>query len=221
MRKSIKPDISIRDCFLVLVCCLPLSSCWEKDQVDYGLDQYYVEIATVLSKAEFLLDNGKKIIAETPSGNNIQTDDRVLLNYTLLPETTAGYDQTIRINGLAKLPVLELISTTQKNIDALPEEPVYLESLWIGSHYLNLKLAIDHNSIPHTLNLLTDSIGLKNNIVWIYLKHDKNNDSQGYQSPLLLSVDLKKILGEPKNKKTLLVHINAGNYKDQVYNLKY
>jgi hypothetical protein len=209
------------DIFAWLVCCLSLSACWEKDGADYGFDQYYVEIASVVSPAEFLLDNGKKIIAKNPSGSNIQTDDRVLLNYTLLPETTAEYDQTIRINGLAKLPVLELISTQQKEIDTLPEEPIYLESLWTGSHYLNLKFSIDYHSIAHTISLLTNSEGLTNDIIHVYLKHDKNDDLQGYQSQLLLSVDLKKILGEPKNKKTLLVHIHSSNYENQVYKLKY
>jgi uncharacterized protein YqkB len=219
--KLIKPDISVWACCLLFVCCLPLSSCWEKDPIDYGLDQYYVEIATVVSKAEFLLDNGKKIIAENPTNNTIEKDNRILLNYTLLPETTADYDQTIHVNGLVKLPIVKLTSAKQKDIETSPNEPIYLESLWIGSHYLNLKLNIDYHSEPHTINFLTDSEYLQKDTISIYLKHDKNNDLQGHQSSLLISVELKEILGEPKNKKTLLLHIDSSNYGNEVYELKY
>jgi hypothetical protein len=156
-----------------------LTSC-ENNKFDYGLDKYYEEIVTAMGKNVFLLDNGEKMLSVTENGNQtFQSGDRIFLNYTLLPENTAGYDYTVRVNGGAKITMGKLNKVSRKDIEASAKEPIQLESVWLGSHYLNMQFYINRKSESHIIGLLTDSTRLVNDTIQIYFKHDSNNDPVG------------------------------------------
>jgi hypothetical protein len=201
--------------------CTLFFSCEDKKTVDYGYDEYYEEIVTAVSENGFLLDNGKTLFDTNKETNPYSSGDRVLLNYTLLHETTSGYDYTVRVNGSSKIHKTELTLTNREKIDSAVNEPVLFESLWLGSHYLNMQCYINYKSEAHTIGLLTDSLQIRNDTVRIYFKHDKKNDLPGYSNRLLLSVDLEKALGSPKKEKVLLLNINSFNYGEKIYELKY
>jgi hypothetical protein len=199
-----------------------LFSCENSDDVDYGYGEYYEELVTAKGNDVFLLDNGKTLInASKNTGKSVQAGDRVLLNYTLLSEKTTGYDYTVRVNGLSKIPLGDLKPVDQKTIDAAVNDPVLFESLWLGSHYLNLQFYFNYKSEQHYIGLLTDSTLLKNDTIHIYFRHDPQNDKPGYSNKAILSVDMEKTLGKPEKKKVLLLNISTINYGEKQYELKY
>jgi len=197
-----------------------LFSCEDK-KVDYGLDEYFVEIVTARTENEFLLDNGKKIFAASNENKKkYDSGDRVFINFTLL-ETTASGDYNVRINGSAKIPQGKITLTDEKGINSAHNEPVVLESVWLGSHYLNMQFYLNYKSTAHKIGLLADSTRLESDTIRLYFLHDLNNDPLGYPSHSYLSFDLKDVLGEPQKARPISVQINTSNYGNKIYDFEY
>jgi len=204
-------------CFLAIFF---LFSCEDKT-VDYGLDKYYVEIATAHSNNMFLLDNGKKIfVTSDENKKEYASGDRVYINFTLLENTASG-DYNVKLNGSSKIPQGKITLTNINGISAASKEPVILESVWLGSHYMNMQLYINYKSESHKIGLLTDSTSLKSDTIRLYFHHDKNNDPPGYPTHSYLSFDLKDVLGEPGNSLPVSVQINTSNYGNKTYDFTY
>jgi len=205
-----------------IIFCLLLAtvlfSC-ENKTVDYGLDTYYVELVTAQNGNEFLTDKGILLVA-TPDGNQktYTLGDRVLLNYTLL-SASSGDNYSVRINGSAKIPLGQLALTNDSVIRSSSKEPVLLESVWLGSHYLNMQFYINYKSQTHKIGLLADSTRLESDTLRLYFIHDTNNDPPGYPSHTCLSFDLKDVLGDPGKVRPISVQINTDNYGDKTYRL--
>ena len=198
-----------------------LFSCEDKT-VDYGFDTYYVEIVTAQNTNEFLLDNGNRIIATPDENKKTYTfGDRVLLNYTLLSATASGGNNNVRINGSAKIPLGKLALSSDSAIRSAVKEPIQLESVWLGSHYLNMQFYLNYRSATHKVGLLADSTRLESDTLRMYFTHDTNNDPPGYPSHTYLSFDLKGILGAPGSSRPISVKINTSNYGNKTYGFEY
>ena len=196
-------------------------SCEDKT-VDYGWDTYYVEFVTAQNENEFLSDAGKWIVA-TP-GENKKTytfGDRVLLNYTLLSSSASGDDYTVRINGSTKIPLGKLTLSNDSAIHSVAKEPILLESVWLGSHYLNMQFYLNYKSVTHKIGLMADSTRMENDTLRMYFIHDTNNDPPGYPSHAYLSFDLKEVLGAPGKSRPITVQINTTDYGNKTYGFVY
>jgi len=188
--------------------------------VDYGLDRYYVEIVTAQGENVFLSDNGNKIVAIS-NNNRVHTQgDRVLLSYTLL-ETSASGDYNVRINRSSKISQGKITLTGESNINSAAKEPILLESVWLGSHYLNMQFYINYKSEAHKIGLLVDSTRLKSDTISMYFVHDKVNDPPGYPVNTYFSVDLSNVLGKPEKSRPISVQINTSNYGNKTYEFEY
>ena len=208
--------------FLIIIAILFFLFSCEDKTVDYGLDEYFVEIATAQNKDEFLLDNGNMLFS-TPDNERKLFDfgDRVLINYSLLPQIENERGYTVEINHSTKIPLGKLTQTSDSVIRSSASAPILLESIWLGSHYLNMQFYINFKSVTHTIGLLVDSTKLENDIVRMYFIHDTKNDSPGYPSHTYLSFDLKEVLGIPENARQISVQINSSNYGNKTYNFVY
>ena len=198
-----------------------LFSCEDKT-VDYGLDVYYVELVTAQNDNEFLTDHGKKIVATANENKKTYASgDRVLLNYTLLSSTASDDSYKVRINGSVKIPLGKITLSNDSNINSAQREPVLLESVWIGSHYLNMQFYFNYKSATHKIALLADSTSIKSDTLRMYFIHDTNNDPPGYPTHVYLSFDLADVLGPPGNARNISVQVNTSNYGDKVYGFEY
>ena len=196
-----------------------LFSCKDKT-VDYGLDTYYVELVTAQNNNEFLTDKNEMLIV-TPDANSktYAFGDRVLLNYTLLSADPGEYN--VRVNGSAKIPQGKITLTDNTVIQSSAKDAILLESVWLGSHYLNMQFYFNYNSITHKIGLLADSTRLESDTLRMYFTHDTNNDPPGYPVHSYLSFDLKDLLGDPGKARPISVQINSGNYGDKTYEFEY
>ena len=197
------------------------SSC-ENRTVDYSYDKYYVEIATAQAENRFLLDDGKTIVVTNEEKSKAYTTgDRVLLNYTLLSETISENELTVRINGSVKVPQWQPVSTDENAIHTAAKEPVALESIWLGSHYLNMQFYLNYKSETHKIGLLVDSRYLNSDTIRMYFTHDSRNDPPGYPAHTYLSFDLENLLGAPEKAQTILVEIHTRDEGNKIYEFKY
>jgi len=208
----------------VVICIAIVSilfSCKDKT-VDYGYDTYYVEIVTAQNKNEFLSDKGNRIVATSDENQKTYAfGDRVLLNYTVLSSTASESDRNVRINGSAKVPMGKIILTNDSAIRSAVKEPIVLESVWLGSHYLNMQFYLNYKSVAHKIGLLADSTRLASDTLRMYFVHDPDNDPPGYPSHAYLSFDLSDVAGLPGSARAIAVRINTSNYGDKTYEFEY
>ena len=198
-----------------------LFSC-ENKTVDYGLDTYYVEIVTAQNNNQFLTDKGNLLVATSEENQKTYVSgDRVLLNYTLLDTTASGSNYSVRINASAKIPLGKITYVNASVIQSAVKEPIQLESIWIGSHYLNMQFYLNYMSTTHSIGLLVDSTRLQSDTLRMYFIHNSNNDPPGYPVHTYLSFDLKDTLGDPGETRPATVQINTSDYGNKTYEFEY
>jgi len=204
--------------FVILWIAIFLGGC-EDNSYDYGLDRYYVEIVTAIEENTFLLDNGETLYGVT--GLKIKKDERILLHYTLLDEKTDGYDHTVRINGIGPVINGPLYTTSEEEIQYLVREPIRLQSIWLGSHFLNMQFYINYHSKPHSVAFFVDRVAVNDDLVEIHFQHDSHEDPTGFPSHLYASFDLKEVFGEPQQNKQIRIFVNTSNYGEKTYDFVY
>ena len=204
--------------FAMTALFLSLSSCTSSPSVDYGLGEYYVEIVTALDKNTFQLDSGKTIYAVGGKiDSSYEAGDRVFLNFSYLEKTI----DRVTVHASAKISLGALKPVEEKEIADFANDPLSLESVWMGSHYLNFRIYMEYKSVKHKVALFTDKNKLDQPEIDVYFRHDANNDPPGYPAFLYLSFDLKETLGEPEGNKILRIHLHTTNYGDKTYELNY
>lgn len=205
-----------RTSFILLFAFIIFNSC--EDPIDYGYGQYYVEIVTALGDEIFELDNGQKLINTNASyPTAFEAGQRILLRFSYVE----GCKDKIKIRFAGRLIQGVLDTVEQEKILAHPNDPVKLESLWIGNHFLNILFYIEHKSEPHSVVLWVDKLKVDKNKIDIYFLHNINNDEKGVFTFMSTSFDLSSVLGQPQGEKTIKIHLNTTNYGNKIYEFNY
>lgn len=148
------------------------------------LDDYFVEFATVKKEDtsyRFQLDNGRLLIPrETDyTGNEGQ---RVILNYV------PWQGDTVKINYISD------IFTGVVQSDGFPEryvnDPVKIQSIWVGDDYLNMIIEVEYHSKPHKVALFRD---LSSPTVDLWFSHSREDDPPGYPQMMYTSFLLSSL----------------------------
>jgi hypothetical protein len=195
-------------------------ACTSDPDIDYGMGEYYVEIVTALGSDAFRLDNGSTIRDSNKTARrSFSAGARVYLSFSYGNNPA---DDPITVHGAFQIFSDELKTMPEATLAQQKRDPVRLETLWLGSHYLNLKFYMEYRSAAHKLALLTDEAqATPSTEVHLYFSHDKNNDIPGYPTALYASYDLSKVLGEPQGERTLLIHFSTTNNENKIYKLNY
>lgn len=170
---------------------LSLSAC-KKDSE--RIEDYFVEFATVVkenSNYRFRLDNGRLLIPQDVKSYSGQEGQRVILNYIPLE------GDAIRINFISNI----FTGTIQP--DGFPEkysdDPVKIQSVWVGGEYLNLIFETEYHSIQHSIALLRDT---SSESIDLYLSHSRENDPAGYPKIMYSSFRLSDLRRQADNSPT-------------------
>lgn len=162
---------------LLVFLLIPLLPACEKDQG--RMADYLVEFATVEkenSNYRFRLDNGRLLIPEEVKNYSGDDGQRVILNYIPL-----GGD-AIQINYVSN------IFTGSIQSEGFPQnysdDPVKIQSAWVGGDYLNLVMEIEYHSEPHKVALLRDH---SSTTVDLYFSHSSEDDPPGYPKMMYAS----------------------------------
>lgn len=206
---------------VTILCLLFLFSC-EDNSYDYGLDRYYEEIVTALGNQAFQQDSGERLYNMNSSlASSYKEGDRVYLNYTLLDDATPGYDRTVRANRSFAVSTGKISRSDRETIASTHVDSILFESMWIGSHYVNLQFYMDYHSQPHTISMLADSLSVAAGLPQLYFIHNNGDDPPGSRRQVILSFDLKELLGDPEANTPLSIHVVSSNYGDKQYNFIY
>jgi hypothetical protein len=152
---------------------------------DSGSGNYLFDIATVEVQDNgtfaLVLDNGIRLWPEVSdvryAGKNRQ---RVFVNYTILSEKHNGYNYSIKINDIWDILTKKPIDLTTQNADSIGNDPVRVNSIWIGSDFLNVDFLFNYGGVrPHAINLVKNTLITPPDDGKIHLEFRHNS----YQSP--------------------------------------
>lgn len=171
--------------YWIFTLAMLLTGC-TSDVVDYGLGDFRIDLATVTSDRNLLLDNQ---VTLTPTNIVIPTDykanSRVMVNYRRT-ETSGANSYKISINSIAAVNSSTIKPITQ----SLPDDPILAESLWIGGDWLNLRIGFEYFGKTHSMEL-AQRIVSNSDTIYLELHHAKNGDTPGYWVKTYLSFPIK------------------------------
>ena len=155
--------------FLVAILLFLFTSCEEESP---RIDDFKVDFATVLqenSQLRFQFDNGQILTPINPeiytTGTNGQ---RVIINYTPLE------------NNQLRIRAVSNISTGNIRTEGFPEllqqDPVRIQSVWVGGDHLNMILEVQQHSVPHSIALFRNP---DSPTIDLHFSYSRNNDPTG------------------------------------------
>jgi hypothetical protein len=168
------------------------------------MDDFLVNFATVLMETgrtslRFQLDNGQILTPINPEmysgGENGQ---RVIINYTPLE------DNKIRIRAVSNIFTGTVFSTEYP--EQLTQNPVRIQSVWVGGNYLNVILEIQFHSVSHSIALFRDTTSTS---TVLHLSYNRNNDPPGTSRLLHASFSLNSLRGEADSVVPFRLFINT------------
>lgn len=204
-----------------------LSSCGDDD---YHYPSVKLEFLTAFSGADgslqsVLTDEGEQYpVLENASKLTIDPNSfvRIVSNY----EPVKVADGTVGVKLYAALGTISPFPLpADKFEDGVKTDPVELQSIWMGTDYLNLLLGIKAQDGKHLLHFIEDelvkdeSIGLVT--VHLTLYHDAANDVLAYTKRAYVSVPLWQYAEEGVKKVAVTMDINTYSGETKTYQFEY
>ena len=169
--------------FLVAILLFLFTSCEEELP---RMDDFKVDFATVLVETEnvrFRLDNGQILTPINPEAHpNARNGQRVIINYTPLE------NNRIRIRAVTNIFYGAILSTDSPA--QIRQDPVRIQSVWVGGNYLNMILEVQFHTVPHSIALYRDTASSSVNL---HLGYSRNEDPPGTTRMLHASFSLNSL----------------------------
>lgn len=125
--------------------------------------------------------------------------------------TDAAGKEAILYNTQLVASPIPLPATKFKEIKT---DPVAIQSLWRGGDYLNMILQVKAKDQKHGYHFIEDKLEEKDGVRTLYLTlyHDRNNDIEGFNRKVYLSVPLWAYADRLRPGDRIVFHINT--YKE-------
>jgi hypothetical protein len=131
---------------------------------DSNSGNYLFDIATVEIQDDgtfaLVLDNGVRLWSEASDVRYIgKNRQRVFVNYTVLSEKYNRENYSIKINDIWDILTKSPILLTAENADSIGNDPVKINSIWVGSDFLNVDFFFNYGGVrPHAINLVKNTV---------------------------------------------------------------
>ncbi|NMB49942.1 MAG: hypothetical protein GX997_05730 [Bacteroidales bacterium] len=131
---------------------------------DSNSGNYLFDIATVEVQDDetfvLRLDDGTRL---WPLATDVRyvgkNGQRVFVNYTVLSEKENNYNYSIKINDIWDILTKSPILLTAENADSIGNDPVKINSIWVGSDFLNVDFFFNYGGVkPHAINLVKNTL---------------------------------------------------------------
>lgn len=187
------------------------------DDDGYSLGDIWVSIATVENPDEeayfFLnLDNQDRMWIAATNLPFYRPGDgqRIIADYTVLSDKAAGsaYDHDIKLNNvLYSILTKDIFDITPETQDSIGNDPLRVEDMWIGSHYLNVEFVFGGQNRVHAINLVKDDSKIyEDGKVHLEFRHNANGDNPVYKRWGLASFDLRSLGEDGVTSVDIVVH---------------
>lgn len=211
---------------IIIVSLLALISCNTKDE--FSLGKFRIEIATVITEGSgsysLLLDNGKSL---WPAASDVRympkNSQRVFVNYTLLSNEYNGYDHLVKINDIWNILTKNIIDLTTENADSIGNDPIGVNGMWIGNHFLNIDFMFNFGGIkPHAINLVhnTTTTNTDEEIIELEFRHNSYESTSKRLIEGLVSFNLKPLQREDADSVIISVKVKEWD-KEKTHKVVY
>ena len=202
-------------CFLLIICLF--FACSEDEQEKIYDSQ--IELATICDREGqfyFLLDNGKTILPDRKIDSELDLNDnrRVRVLFSVVQENAEGFEAIATIHSLAFVQVLPILRLSPEKEPQWGNDSIGVESIWIGSHYLNFSFYVYADSKMHSVNLLQTK-SAENDSIYLEIRHNANEDFPAYRKKGIISFDLEDL--EKQKPVHLAITVNTYSGKKTYY----
>lgn len=215
--------------FLYLLLFTPLLfSCSTEDNVNQNI---YVSLGTVANPNNstsfyFTLDDSTKMKVVKSDLSNYSPNDgqRIIAYYSLLNEAAAnaGNDYDIRLNNVYEVLTKGIFKLTPESADSIGNDYIHIQSIWIGSDYLNVEFSYPGYDKTHFINLISDSTKTyTDGKIHLEFRHNSNGDYPSYTRMDIVSFNLKSLQANATDSVQLVIHTKEYDYGDKTYNRTY
>lgn len=207
----------------LLLSLLVMTSC-EKEEDVYGI--FYLDIVTCHQEngaTYFTYQTTDSAPMDTlcPVGavdeSKTGEGERVLLQFRPIEEWSKTRKQ-IEILALSSIHFDTLRVVSHEKMAELPDDTLYLQSVWKTGDFLNLRYRIDYHSRPHSIMLVADESTLEGDTLKVELRHSRNDDPEGHWSNLYSSFNISGYRNRPYT--TLQLYVNQVNFNYKYYYFK-
>jgi len=174
------------------------------------------------------MDDGEVLYPSTNSGlvNDVFNNERVLVNFTILgnkknPDHNEYY--YVQINSLRKILYKGIFDITPAKEDSIGNDPIYVKDKWIKKNMLNFELKYWGGNKTHFINLVKQpgEINPDNGPVVLELRHNTNDDTEGFPLSAFVSFDLSSLKVAGKNSTSFKVIAKGFDGNDFEYTGEY
>lgn len=198
------------------------------DSDGYSLGDFRISIATVVPEGEMtyslLLDNGNKLWpAATDVYYKPYENQRVFVNYTLLSGKMNGFDHYIKVNDIWNVLTKQVIELTEANADSIGNDPVRMNELWIGNHFLNTSFSFNYSGVrPHAINMVQNKMVTNDDggVLELEFRHNSYNSTSNVLYNGFACFDLRPFRVEGKDSIPIRVMVKDWD-GDKEYDLMY
>lgn len=184
------------------IACIALfcfQSCADDD--GYSMNKYWISVATVNPldgrSYDLILDNGQKLFpaATNCPGYRPKNDQRALVNYTILSDSSSTYSHLIKVNAIENI----LTKAIAKDLGAAKNDSVYgvdrlkIKEAWIGDGYLNIVFLYNlGGEKQHFINLVPCN-GSEKGTYNFEFRHNAYGDSETNGGEGIVSFNLSSL----------------------------
>lgn len=209
----------------ILLLLLPfvITACDDKEEDIYGI--FYADIVTCHTTNGNICFSYQATDAapadtlypvSTVSGN-FGNGERILLQFHPV-EQLDEHRKRIEIQALSAIHFDTLRVVAHDKMPQLPDDTLYLQSVWKTGDFLNLRYRIDYHSRPHSIMLVADEDELSGDTLKVELRHSRNDDPEGHWSNLYSSFNIEAYRKRPYT--TLQLYVNQVNFNYKYYYFK-
>lgn len=212
---------------LSIIAMLFFNSCSDDDKVSTG---FYTMLATVnpINDTEYylVLDNGETLYPSTMAGYTPKENQRVYVDFTLLPNTNTDYNYYARINLIRNITTKNVAEINNSaDLTQMGNDPVSLKSLWFGDDYLNLRFIIKMDTKSHLINLVRNNMAdyPSDGKVHLELRHNAYDDPAYQEGSGMAAFNIRPYVKDLKVNETMdfVIHVNDWDDSSKTYNITY
>lgn len=171
-----------------LLVALGLNSCNLNSDPDNGAVMFYADIVSSHLQPDSTLyfeqiltnDRGSVMLYPSPAIKApISEGARTFIQYSILSKESEEA-MTIALYQVSTIRHDTIVATSPDTIEAYPNHPLQLNTLWRTGNYLNLDFSIEFYITPHRMELFYSPTQASSDTLDVILRHDNNGDAVGY-----------------------------------------
>lgn len=216
---------------LLFLLVLPLLVACNDNDKDYSLDKFVVSLVTVENtnqETAFFMQTDDSTRLWTAATNlkyyRPKDGQRLIANYTLLSDKPSGaaYHHDVKLNDVYEVLTKDIFAVTADTQDSIGNDNIYIEEMWIGSHFLNVEFVYPGSNKMHFINLVSDTSKVYNDgKIHLEFRHNANNDYPSYNRWGIVSFNLKSLETQPTDTLHIVVHTKEFDLGAKTYNFSY